>query len=241
MKILITSVLLFTLIGCNNNESDYQNSDKLKDIYLYDIKLLTYSVEKRNSLNPPKVAPMFYRVKKINANFKDIFSLLGSVDNKSKILDILGENYDLIYYTKDSTIDMRINILKKELEKDFDNQQIKLLLYELNCKMLRNISESIDKNDYKFNRVYAIVIPEKTVIRQGETYHSNIIMAAYDSTHYPKIKVMNEEIPVEYGRGILSIQSKNKGLKNYSGEIEWYKEDLNQTVKLPFVINFEVK
>jgi hypothetical protein len=107
--------------------------------------------------------------------------------------------------------------------------------------MLILINASIDMIDYKFNKMRAIVVPENNIIRIGETYKADIYMVACDSTRNPSVKFMNESIPVEFGVGKLAIIGKSKGIKSFSGELEWLKEDINLTVREPFQVKFEVK
>jgi hypothetical protein len=107
--------------------------------------------------------------------------------------------------------------------------------------LLTKTYNDIEKDWYKFNDLKAVVVPEKTDILVGETYHAKIYIAASDTTRWPVIRFKDDYLPIEDGYGMLNIKGTAKGLKKYNGIIEWRLDGQSKTISLPYEIIYTVK
>ncbi len=87
-------------------------------------------------------------------------------------------------------------------------------------EVINHLFTQIDKSNFKFNKLGAVVIPKSTYITTGSTYEASIFVSASDSTQAPAITVEGQSIPLdEFGRGVYTARASSTGLKRYNGEI----------------------
>jgi gliding motility-associated protein GldM len=87
------------------------------------------------------------------------------------------------------------------------------------------LRKQIGANDYRFNKVEAIVLPKSNYIMKGGKYEADVFIAASDSTQVPEIVVNGNKIKVEGGRGKYIGSASSVGEKKWGGVIKLVKPD----------------
>lgn len=85
----------------------------------------------------------------------------------------------------------------------------------------------LDATSYKVNTLEAIVVPESTYILRGGEYKASIILAAYDNTKLPIVKVGGRELGLdpETKKPTYKTTGGAIGPQKYTGSIEVLKPD----------------
>ncbi|MCU0461498.1 MAG: gliding motility protein GldM [Bacteroidales bacterium] len=88
-------------------------------------------------------------------------------------------------------------------------------------EVLNYLFSQIDKTNFKFNKIDAVVIPKSTYVTVGQSYEASVFLAATDSTQAPRITVAGGQLlPLDdYGRGIYSVKATSLGVKKWGGVI----------------------
>lgn len=81
-------------------------------------------------------------------------------------------------------------------------------------EVLHTLVSNIDVKDIRVNELNAYVLPEATTLFPGETFKSNIFMAAVDTTQRPEIYINGERISED---GSYSFRVGNPGEYSFSG------------------------
>ena len=241
MKLLPFFLILLIATACQT-KNDKSAEDKIKQIYVSEINETFAAFEKRLASNELKTRPWHDLAKGINENFQKIDSIVKTGENYEKIKELLNENITLKWYLeKDSIIHISMDIINDAIKNNkIDKFAYQVLLLELNSKLIQKVYNEIDKSDYKFNKISAVVVPEKSIIRAGEIYRAQIFIGAFDTTQNPTITIDGRPIPIRNGRGIYQAMNQTKGLKQAQGEIE-IRNDKNEKVKLPYSMKYEVR
>jgi gliding motility-associated protein GldM len=114
-------------------------------------------------------------------------------------------------------------------------------------EVLNFLFSQIDKSNYKFNKLDAVVIPRSTVVTLGSTYQATVFLSATDSLQRPTIKVNGDQVLEldDYGRGVYNVKATSLGTKKWGGVIELtspdgqkipYKFDSEYSVEIPNVV-----
>jgi hypothetical protein len=231
-------------MGCSRRiKSD--SFEKIKQVYTKEVVETLNLLENRVKMNPEKAISFYRRAQAINICFREIDSAISLENNKifitnnlNKIIEIYGNKK----FTNDSILNIRFDIIKSAIEKNELNKfENNILLCELNSTIIRKINEDIDANDYKFNKIDAIVVSKKSKIKLGETYEANIYITASDTTRWPESTYKDEMISFEGGKGYLSIKGSSPGINKINGKIKLRIENKNKEVILPYEVIFEVK
>jgi len=88
-------------------------------------------------------------------------------------------------------------------------------------EVLNFLFAQIDKTNFKFNKLDAVVIPKSTYVTVGQNYEAAVFLAATDSTQAPVITVGGgQQLPLDdYGRGIYTVKASSIGVKKWGGVI----------------------
>jgi gliding motility-associated protein GldM len=87
-------------------------------------------------------------------------------------------------------------------------------------EVINHLFTQIDKSNFKFNKLDAVVIPKSTYVTLGSTYEASVFVSATDSTQAPLITVTDQTLPLdELGRGIYSVKPSSTGVKKWGGII----------------------
>jgi gliding motility-associated protein GldM len=84
-------------------------------------------------------------------------------------------------------------------------------------EVLHTLVSNIDLKDIRVNELHAYVLPEATTLFPGETFRSQIFMAAVDTTQRPEVYVNGQRIE---GDGAYSFQVGAPGEYSFSGFIK---------------------
>ena len=84
-------------------------------------------------------------------------------------------------------------------------------------EVLRVLAVNIDLKDIRVNELNAYVLPEATTLFPGQTFNSNIFMAAVDTTQRPEIYVNGQRLETE---GTYSFTVGAPGEYSFSGYLE---------------------
>ncbi len=90
-----------------------------------------------------------------------------------------------------------------------------------NCEadVINYLYNKIDEGSFKFNEIVPLILPKSNYIIKGNEYKADIMLAAYDNTLAPEVKVDGAIKPVEAGRGKYSVVTNSVGTKKYTAEI----------------------
>lgn len=112
--------------------------------------------------------------------------------------------------------------------------------------MLNYLKSRIGADDFKFNKIEAIVNSPTNYVLKGEKYSAEVFIAASDSTVEPEILVGGSKLPIKDGKGIYTGSTGSVGFKKWGGvirlenpatkEIKEYKFESEYQVGEPSVV-----
>lgn len=90
-----------------------------------------------------------------------------------------------------------------------------------NCEadVVNYLYNKIDEGSFKFNTIEALILPKSNYIIKGNEYSADIMLAAYDNTLLPDVKVDGASKTVENGRGKYSVMTNSVGKKEFAVNI----------------------
>lgn len=111
----------------------------------------------------------------------------------------------------------------------------------LEADVMADLAGSVTENALLVpNTLQAIVIPQSTTVLSGEAFKAQVMLAAYDNTQAPEVFLSSgQQVPVESGKGIVSIPSGGVGQHKWGGYIR-VKADNGQVKDFPFEGTFDV-
>lgn len=183
--------------------------------------------------------------KRINTYRSDMLRILNEPDSSKRIgLRTEGPYYDAdgnrisweqhnFYYTILAADVTLLNKMIAEVQNaEFD--------------VLKSLYSSIDATDFKFNKIAAKVIPERSYILKGEEYNAEVFAAAYDTLQQPEVFVMEgisewndsyleraRKLEGEQGFVKLNFSGERVGTHTYAGVIK-IKSPLGKLLSYPF-------
>lgn len=89
---------------------------------------------------------------------------------------------------------------------------------------LSSLLNSVDADEFRMNRLSAILIPESDVVIQGGSYNARVILAAEDSTHHPLLTLQGVPQPAEVN-GVFSLPANSTGTFPVEGYLEMAGKD----------------
>ncbi|MBN1107671.1 MAG: gliding motility protein GldM [Bacteroidales bacterium] len=124
------------------------------------------------------------------------------------------------------------NALLTKMQVDVRNAETEVLNY---------LFSQIDKTNFKFNKLDAVVIPKSTFVTLGSNYEASVFLSATDSTQQPSITVNGGQVLDldENGRGIYTARASSLGTKKWGGVIAIKSPDGN-TVEYKFESEYSV-
>ena len=103
------------------------------------------------------------------------------------------------------------NALLTKMQVDVRNAETEVLNY---------LFAQIDKTNFKFNKLDAVVIPKSTYVTVGQNYEAAVFLSATDSTQAPVITVGGQQLPLDdLGRGIYTVRASSVGNRKWGGII----------------------
>ena len=102
--------------------------------------------------------------------------------------------------------------LLSKLQIDVKNSEANLINY---------FYSQIDAGSFKFNKLGARVIPNSSIVLQGDEYVAEIFMAAEDTTQHPEITIGGRPLPIVDGKGIYKVKTSETGTFKWNGLIKY--------------------
>lgn len=92
----------------------------------------------------------------------------------------------------------------------------------LNCEaiMLDYFFKQIDAADVRVNMFDVVLVPESSTILKGEKFKATLMLAAYDKTQQPVMKINGATIDVKEGKGIFEALGTTLGERELNCEID---------------------
>ncbi|MGD9993352.1 MAG: hypothetical protein AB7S69_08630 [Salinivirgaceae bacterium] len=190
MKYFYLISSFFIIISCSQKTRDYIDDEtKIQQEKIYYCK---NEIEKKYYINPEKITP--FRIATINVSESvDSFLLLKDERKYELLSDKLIEFRNTIIsaelfnssYIKHIIIEKRLNRWISDDSKysgSFESKNFILDLKKLESELIEFLLNSIEKDHYKFNALVPVIVDSSANIKVGETYISNIMLAAYDTT-----------------------------------------------------------
>ena len=120
--------------------------------------------------------------------------------------------------------------LLSKIQIDVKNSEANLINY---------LFAQIDAGSFLFNKLGARVIPNSSVILQGDEYIAEVFMAAEDTTQQPEIIINNQHVPVQDGKATFRVKTSEPGVFSWSGLIK-YKTPSGAVRNYPFTQQYQV-
>jgi gliding motility-associated protein GldM len=105
--------------------------------------------------------------------------------------------------------------------------------------MVNYLYAQIDAGSFKFNKLGARVIPNSSVVLQGEEYIAEVFLAAEDTTQQPTIIINNREVEVKDGKATYRVKANEPGVFSWSGLIK-YRTPAGIIKNYPFEQEYQV-
>lgn len=120
--------------------------------------------------------------------------------------------------------------LLSKIQIDVKNSEANLINY---------LYAQIDAGSFKFNKLGARVIPNSSVILQGDEYIADVFLAAEDTTQQPQIIINGREAEVVDGKATYRVKANEVGEFSWSGLIK-YKTPAGIVQNYPFEQPYQV-
>ena len=252
MKNLIL-ILLILFIGCQRK---HEINTLIKENHQFvdlEYKQLLSNIEIKYASNPEKYTSflkILYPLRESNHIIEEsILSekkigeqiIINNSSYSSKLIDLIDDENTRQF------ISQQINELFDQLSSKSKISQERSILLVTRMKSIQNfaIKEALSQhsvNDYTFNKLFPIVIENKKVLKKGETYTAEILMAGINTTTMPILKINEKEIPFnEKGRGVLKIETNNSGTFIWSGVVKMFNDNTGIVKHYPIQGEYKVK
>lgn len=100
------------------------------------------------------------------------------------------------------------------------------------AEVLDYLAQQVGAKEIKFDKLFAVVIPDSRTVVAGQTYRAEIAIGAYSSTISPSISINGAALPVKDGKGVYELRAgggtfdNNGQLKrNYTATLSYPKPD----------------
>jgi gliding motility-associated protein GldM len=140
-----------------------------------------------------------------------ILSLLETPDPESGIKDPDEQKTWETQYFENKPLTAVLTVLSK-MQIDVSNAEANVINY---------LFAQIDAGSFKFNSLKARVIPQSSLVFQGETYEAEVFLAAEDTTQQPQIIINGREYDVEDGKATYQVNADETGNFKWSGVIKY--------------------
>ncbi|MFS0490456.1 gliding motility protein GldM [Leadbetterella byssophila] len=100
------------------------------------------------------------------------------------------------------------------------------------AEVLDYLAQQVGAKEIKFDKLFAVVIPDSRTVVAGQTYKAEIAIGAYSSSISPSISINGSALPVKDGKGVYEVRAgggtfdNNGQLKrSYTATISYPKPD----------------
>ncbi|MGE4289157.1 MAG: hypothetical protein AB7E36_10730 [Salinivirgaceae bacterium] len=238
--------ILILLFSCNQSPNDYL--EKESAISKEKTEYFLFEIEKKYALNPDKIEPFIEISRELNRQFdlinksiynKDFLAAHKYLDNivtYTKETELFKTNYILKFILPKRT-EQWVNVNKNNLNKVLKNDTFGLDMIKLKSELIQFIYSSIERDYYKFNKIFPVIVDSSNIIKVNETYVANIFLAGIDTTQNPQMMVANLgesddvllwdkadnerlfNLVVENGVGIYKMTARKPGTKELKGVV----------------------
>lgn len=252
MKYIIL-FLVTILVSCQNQT---ENQDLLKEQNYFahtEYEMIINTLMTRSEVNPQKYNHIKDQVLFLDVKHRELLSEFNGKKNFNKNLDSLMIDYFSAIESLYLGIEARTIILgyKERLIKEIDFRgnlsKTKCLLLQLSIRTVnsfavRTIIDQPSKDSFKFNKMRAITIAEKSTVSKGDIYSAIVVLNAIDTTKVPIIRVNGSYIPIDpSGAGVVKIKANKTGIHYWNGEVYYTDENTGEMLIFPFQSSFEVE
>ena len=99
---------------------------------------------------------------------------------------------------------------------------------------------AITKDDFKFDRIEARVVPRSQIVLLDDYYEADIFVAAIDTRQTPQVFVGGQAIPIADGVGRMRIRATTEGTQTRTGVIR-VTSPTGYPIEYPFTASFTVQ
>jgi hypothetical protein len=233
---LFLIILVFIFNSCHNQNSNI--TSELESIYLDEINSAKKDLFHFFALYVETYRDSYKDISELSELFKSIHEKIDKNDHKintylSNVLKLMKDDLSLAPVIKNLEVFIQWDFHK------FNKRELRLFIYELNLKLLRELYFSFFNNDFMFNDIEVLVIPEKTRIKSGDDFKAEIKLLVVDTKNIAKIYSKNGDIELINGVGHLNLKSKEPGMFGYTGVVRVVKPNTG-FVEFPFQVEYEV-
>ena len=100
------------------------------------------------------------------------------------------------------------------------------------AEVLDYLAQQVGAKEIKFDKLFAVVIPDSRTVVAGQTYRAEIAIGAYSSAITPSISINGAALPVKEGKGVYELRAgggtfDNNGQmkRSYTATISYPKPD----------------
>lgn len=100
------------------------------------------------------------------------------------------------------------------------------------AEVLDYLAQQVGAKEIKFDKLFAVVIPDSRTVVAGQTYKAEIAIGAYSSSISPSISINGSAIPVKEGKGLYELRASGGAFDNtgklkrsYTATISYPKPD----------------
>lgn len=102
----------------------------------------------------------------------------------------------------------------------------------LEGEVLDNLAQQVGAKEIKFDKIFAVVIPDARSVVAGQTYKAEIAIGAYSTAIRPSISVNGQALSVVNGKGSYSVRAQGgqydntgKMVRSYTATVSYPKPD----------------
>ena len=249
MKKLLVLIVLISFFSCSQKETEnsfIKNNLEKKFSYL-DKEFLKYY-----AFNFESFKSQYENTRITTSLFKEIIEQL---DNNNKIassninlldkkLNLLIEKYNLEDHLQIDIFPLNLNI---ETE---NNENTKLNLFYAINEIYSVLLNSMTNDEYKFEEIIPLVIPETRNVRIGENFKAKIYLTGNDTTGMPICYVgenqngkfiKTDSLDVHSGVYSFSEKAEKLGIRKIKGQIVTFKVYEYERDTVHFEFEYRVK
>lgn len=167
-------------------------------------------------------------------------------ENNTELIDNISASLD----TSDPRINLREGGENKswETERFLDKPLVAVLtllskiqidVKNSEANLINYLYSQIDAGSFLFNKLGARVIPNSSVVLQGDEYVAEVFMAAEDTTQQPEIIINNQQVSVQDGKATFRVRTSEPGIYTWNGHIK-YRTPSGTISEYPFTQQYQV-
>jgi gliding motility-associated protein GldM len=161
------------------------------------------------------------------------------IEFRSELIELIGEDdVELVENILQSldTPDPPVNLKEGGENKSWETQRfqdkpliavltllskIQIDVKNSEANLLNYLFAQIDAGSFKFNKLGARVIPNSSLILQGDEYVAEVFLAAEDTTQQPEIIINGRPVEVKDGKATFRMSPSQPGTFSWSGLIKY--------------------